>query len=158
MNSYFFILADQGNLKAYRAEKAPGERPPRMVLVQALSLAEAHLSPAERFTDDFGAFPIQTGAGPRQTVQGNSAGEKHYDIEDTRRLVKQLGGHISEILRREKPEWWSFAAPAEIQEAVLAELEPDFREHLAERLPRDLVNTPPQGLLEHFSAVRTAPE
>jgi hypothetical protein len=40
MNSYFFIVADRGNLKAYRAEEAPAGRSPRVKLVEAISLVE----------------------------------------------------------------------------------------------------------------------
>lgn len=157
MNSYFFIIADRGNLKAYRAKKAPAGRPPRMELVDAITLVEAHLSVAERFTDEAGSFPTQTGASPRQTIQGNSIGERHYEIEEDRRLVKQLAMHIENIPHREKPNGWSFAAPAEILAAVLAEVEHNLREQLLERLPRDLVKVPPDQLLERFSAVRAVP-
>jgi hypothetical protein len=156
MNSSFFITADRGNLKAYRAEKAPAGRSPRLELVEAISLADAHLSVTERFTDEAGSFPTQTGAGSRQTMQGNSIAERHYDIEDDRRIMKQLAKHIGDILHREKPDGWSFAAPAEIHNAVISEVEPSLREQLLERLPRDLVNVPPDQLLEHFSAVRAA--
>ena len=132
-------------------------RPRRMELVEGITLAEAHLSVSERFTDGAGSFPTQTGAGPRQTVQGNSIAERHYDIEDDRRSAKQLAKHINEILHREKPSSWSFAAPAEIQQAVLAEVEPALRDQLLERLPRDLVNVPADQLLEHFSNAGAAP-
>ena len=157
MNSNFFIVADRGNLKAYRARKTPAGRPPRAELVEAISLVAAHLSENERFTDDAGAFPAQTGSGSGQTVQANSIGERHYEIEETRRSVKQLAKHIAGILHREKPERWSFAAPAEIQDAVLAELEPRLSSQVSERVARDLANIPPQQVLEHFSAVCAAP-
>jgi hypothetical protein len=116
-----------------------------------MTLAEAHLSVSETFTDAAGSFPTQTGAGSRQTVQGNSIAERHYDIEEDRRSAKQLAKRIGDILRREKPDGWAFAAPADIQTAVLAELEPTLRAQLSERLPRDLVNVPAEQLGEHFS-------
>jgi Protein required for attachment to host cells len=153
MNDSLFIIADRGKLKAFRAEKARTGRAYRLDLVEAITLAEAHLSVRERFTDEAGSFPTQTGAGSRQTVQGNSIAERHYDIEDDRRSAKQLAKHINEILHREKPSGWSFAAPAEIQPAVLSEVEPGLREQLLERLPQDLVNVPANQLLEHFSTV-----
>jgi hypothetical protein len=156
MKSSFFIVADKGNVKAYRAEDTPANRPPRMHLVQAFTLTDAHLKPTDVYTDEAGAFPTQTGAGMRQNFQGNSMAEKHVDIENGRRLVKQLAGHISSILRQEEVEWWSFAAPSEIHEAVLTQLEPVFRDRVAEHVPLDLVNTPPHQLLEHFSAVKAA--
>lgn len=154
MNSSFFIVVDRGNLKAYRAEKIFGDRPPRMHLVQGLSLADAHFTASQKYTDGAGSFPAQTGSGSRGTVSANSVGEKHYDIEDTRRSVKQLGAQINDILRREKPDWWSIAAPSDIQEAVLAEVDPKLVNKVAERVARDLVNVPANHVLDHFSAVR----
>src|SRR5436190_1453687 len=156
MKSSFFIVADRGNLKAYRAEKLPGERPPRMQLVQALTLTEAHLKPTDIFTDEAGAFPARTGGGARQAFQGNSTAERHYEVENNRRLVRQLAQHISAILRQENIEWWSFAAPSEIHDAVVEQLESGVRNHIAEHIASDLVNTPPTDLLDHFSAVRVS--
>lgn len=156
MKSSFFIIADRGNVKAFRAEKVPADRPPRMQLVEAFTLTNAHFKTTDVYTDMAGSFPTQTGAGSRQTVQGNSVAEKHYDIEIDRRLVKELAGHITSILRKEAVEWWSFAAPSNIHEAVLAQLEPALRQRLAEQVTSDLVNTPTPELLSHFSSVRAA--
>jgi len=157
MNSSFFIVADRGNLKAYRVEKTPAGRPPRVELVEGISLIEPHLSSSELFTDEAGAFPRQTGGGPRRTMQGNSIAERHYDIEEDRRSAKLLAKHIGDILRREKPEEWSFAAPGDIQESVLAELEPHLRARLSARLACDLVNIPAHQLLDHFTGVHAGP-
>jgi hypothetical protein len=158
MNSSFFIVVDRGNLKAYRAEKPSGDRPPRMATVQALSFADAHLSPGQKNTDGAGSFPA-SGSSSRQNGHGQatSTGEKHYDLEETRRSAKQLGAQINEILGREQPGTWSFAAPADLQDIVLAAVEPRHLKQLSERVPRDLVNIPAQQLLDHFSAVRAVP-
>jgi hypothetical protein len=156
MKSSFFIVADRGNLKAYRAEKLPSDRPPRMQLVHAMTFTEAHLKPTDIFTDGAGAFPSQTGAGARQGLQSNSTAERHYEVENNRRLVRQLAQRITSILREEKIDWWSFAAPSEIHEAVVEQLEPGLRNRIAEHVASDLVNTPPPELLDHFSAVHVA--
>ena len=156
MKSSFFIVADRGNLKAYRAEKVPADRPPRMQLVQAMTLTDAHFKATDIFTDEAGAFPSQTGAGARQAFQGNSTAERHYDVENDRRLVKQLAQHIASIVRQEKVDWWSFAAPADIHDAVVEQLEPALRNRIAEHVTSDLVNTRPSELLDHFSAVRVS--
>jgi hypothetical protein len=154
MKSSFFIVADRGNLKAYRAEKVPADRPPRMHLVETITLAEAHLKTTDIFTDEAGAFPAQTGAGSRQMVQGNSIAERHYDVENDRRLTKQLAQHIGNILRQENVEWWSFAAPSDIHDAIVTHLEPAVRNRIAEHVAADLVKIPASDLLDHFSEVR----
>jgi hypothetical protein len=153
MYSHIFIVTDLGNLKVYRAEKVLPGREPRLSLVNGFSLVDAHLKVAEKYTDEAGAFPTQTGAGPRQTVQGNSIAERH-NIEETRRLVRLIAQHITDILRAEDPKWWSLAVPPKIQKSLLEELEPETRQHLMEIVPRDLVNTPPDELLEHFDWIR----
>ncbi len=150
MRSSFFIVADRGNLKAYRAEKLVAERPPRLQLVQAFTLTNAHFRPGDIYTDQAGAKPSGN-----LGVQ-NSATERHLDIENNRRLTKQLATHINETLRQEQPETWSFAAPSEIHEAVLQHVGAEWRKRLTEQVPADLVNTPAADLLGHFTGVRAA--
>ncbi len=157
MKSSFFIVADRGNLKAFRVEKVPTNHAPRLHLVQAFSFVDGHLKVSEMNTDLEGGFPA--GGGPPSGQGGgmrhqNSTAEKHYNIEHDKRAAKQLAETITELLTQERPGTWSFAAPGEIKEAVLSHLEPGMRKGLAESLSRDLVNVPPQQLLEHFTAVR----
>ena len=151
MKINFLITADRGNFRAWRVLEAAAGRPPRIESAEAFALTEAHLKTSEKFTDQAGGFPAQTGGGSRQTVQGNSIAERHYDIEETRRIVRQLAGHIDSVLGRERPASWSFAAPAEILESVLAEVDADSRASLVQKVPRDLVNVPAQELYAHFA-------
>jgi hypothetical protein len=87
-------------------------------------------------------------------VQSNSVAERHYDVENDRRLTKQLAQHIGQILRGQHVEWWSFAAPADIHEAIVNQLDPSVRNRIAEHVSADLVKIPASELLDHFSAVR----
>jgi hypothetical protein len=148
MKSSFIIVADRGNLKAYRIEKVPNGRPPRLQLVEALSLTDAHMRISEVNTDLAGRYPAGGG--------GQSIAEQHVDIEIDKRIVKQLAEHISSILKQEQPVTWSFAAPAMINRAVLNVLEPSLTRCLASNLQSDLVNIEPSDLLEHFEAARAA--
>ena len=145
MKSSFLIVTDRGNLKAYRVEKAAAERPPRLQLVQAISLAEAHVKTGEIHTDSAGRFP------------GVSAtGDRHYNIEADRRSAKHLAEHITTVLREHNPDNWSFAAPSDINQPVLDQLEPGLRKQVVQNVQRDLVKLSPNDLLEHFTAVRAA--
>jgi hypothetical protein len=145
MKSSFLIVTDRGNLKAYRVEKAAGERPPRLQLVQAISLAEAHARTGDVNTDSAGRFP-GTGA----------TGDRHYNIEADRRSAKHLAEHITTVLREHNPENWSFAAPSDINQPVLDQLDAGLRKQVVENLQRDLVKLSPSDLLEHFTAIRAA--
>lgn len=150
MKSSFFIVADRGNLKAFRAEKVPADRPPRLQLVQAFTLTDAHMKIAEKHTDMAGAFPSGTGGFQ------NSHAERHYNVESDRRAAKQLAAHIHSILTQEQPGWWSFAAPSDIHSTVVDQLDPQWRAKIAEHVDSDLVNTPETQLLRHFSEVRAS--
>lgn len=156
MNSHFFVLADRGNVRAYRVHDAPRmlEAPAtvQVQLVQAVTLVETHRTSAQKFTDDPGAFPVTDRGGP-STRHQNSMAERHLEIEEDKRLVKQLAGHVNAILRQEQPGWWSFAAAGDLHDAILEHVEPQHREMLAETLRRDLVKVPPQMLMEHFGGV-----
>ncbi len=145
MKSSFLIVTDRGNLKAYRVEKAAAERPPRLHLVQAISLAEAHARTGEVNTDSAGRFPGM-----------NATGDRHYELENDRRSVKHLAEQITSLLREHHPDHWSFAAPAEINQSVLDHLDAGLRKQVVQNVQRDLVKLSPGDLLEHFTAVRAA--
>ncbi|MDB6173286.1 MAG: hypothetical protein JWL59_2597 [Chthoniobacteraceae bacterium] len=149
MKSSFLIVADRGNVKAYRLEHIVEGRPPRVKLVQGFSLVDPHQRLGETMTDQAGSFQMSEGGGRHP----NSAGERHLDIERDRRTIRQLATHITEILRQEQPGYWAFAAPAEIQHAIFEELRPEVRELAEETIHADLVNTPATELLSHFSAI-----
>ena len=134
MNSSFFIVADRGNLKAFRAESPVG-RGPSLKAVKSVLLAEAHLKASEKYSDGAGGFQEQNGAGGQQSVHQNSVGEKHYELEENRRTVRQLAEQITEILQSEKVDRWSLAAPAQILEQVLSEMDASWRGKVCEKVP-----------------------
>lgn len=149
----FLIIADRGNLKAFRLAKSTAERPPRLELVQAFSIAAAHLKISETLTDQAGRFPTGNSSGAQGRHQ-NAISESNLDLETDRRIQKELAGHITDILGREQPETWSFAAPAAINHAVLEKVDASWRGKLVESVPADLVKAEPGRLLEHFESVR----
>src|SRR5215207_5591825 len=109
MKSSFIIVADRGNLKAFRVEKVPNGRAPRLQLVEALTLTDAHMKISEINTDMSGRFPVTSMAAQSQGRHQNSISDPHLDLEIDKRIVKQLAEHISSILRHEQPGSWSFA-------------------------------------------------
>jgi hypothetical protein len=150
MKSSFLIVVDRGNLKAFRVEKVPADRPPRVQLVQAISLADAHAKISEVNTDMAGRFPAGNSA------HANGSGDRHYEIEGTRRCARQLAELITNILQEQHAENWAFAAPAEINQAVLDLLGAGLRKQVVENVQRDLVNLSPNDLLGHFNNVKAA--
>ncbi|RYD72098.1 MAG: hypothetical protein EOP84_23760 [Verrucomicrobiaceae bacterium] len=157
MKSSFIIVADRGNLKAYRVEKVPNDRPPRVQLVQAFTLTGAHMKISEINTDMAGRFPQGSTPGQSQGRHQNAIAEQHnLPLEIDKRLVKQLAEHITTVLKQEQPGSWAFAAPAMINKAVVSELDPSLAKLLGDNIQSDLVNVEPSHLLEHFQGVRAA--
>ena len=66
------------------------------------------------------------------------------------RIFRQLSGHITNLLRQHQPASWAFAAPSEINSAILGGVAPELQASLTRNIPRDLVNLPPSDLLRHF--------
>jgi hypothetical protein len=156
MKSSFIIVADRGNLKAFRVEKVPNGRPPRLHLVQAFTITDAHMKISEMNTDLAGRFPVGSTPAQSQGRHQNSIAEQHLDIEIDRRIVRQLADHIDTILKHEKPDFWSFAAPSAINRAVLSEVDQALAKGLTDNLQADLVNIAPGAILDHFEAARAA--
>lgn len=160
MKSSFVIVADRGELKAFRVEKTAADRPPRLALVRAMEFADAHAKIGDIHTDLPGRFPRGggnfDGAGGASGRHQNSTAERHYNVEFDRRTARQLGQIIAELLQENQVEAWSFAAPAELKNMILNELEPENLKSMAEFVPSDLVHVTPDELLGHFSQVRAS--
>src|SRR5476649_377953 len=107
------IVTDRGSLKAYKVTETPN-RGPHLKLVQAFDTTDAHGRYQDKLTDQAGSFP--GGAVPGQM---NSPEPTGIDIENDRRICKQLADSIAEIAEREGKDGWSFAAPASIHSAVV---------------------------------------
>lgn len=141
----FIILADRGQLKAFKIERTP-ERGGSMRLISAIKIEEPRQRYAEKFTDQAGAFPNGGTNG-----QGNSIAERMpLEAEGEMRTFRTLAGGITDLLTEHRPERWAFAAPSEINGAILDGLAPELKASLTVNLPRDLVNTDAAELLGHF--------
>lgn len=142
------IVTDRGSLKAYKVTETPS-RGPHLQLVQAFDTTDAHGRYQDKLTDQAGSFP--GGAVPGQM---NSPERTGIDIENDRRICKQLADSIAEIAEREGRDGWSFAAPASIHSAVVELLPADVREKIVEFVKSDLVKIEPAKLPSHFRSLQ----
>jgi hypothetical protein len=140
------IVADRGCLKVFHVEETPSFG--RMArLGETLTIDAAHGRYRDKFTDQAGAFPTGGTAG-----QGNSIGERMpLETEQDVRIFRILAGHITELLRDHQGTW-GFAAPSEINRAILDGLNPELRDRLTMNLASDLIHVEPSRLLRHFGA------
>ena len=149
------IVADRGNLKAYRVDETPS-RGPSLQLVQAFELTDAHGRYQDKLTDNAGRFPVGDGGGQAGSGRHmNAIAERQgLETENDRRLHKQLADHVEEIIRAQAPEGWSFAAPASINSTVVDLLTSDIRDRIVENVKSDLVNIEPAKLPAHFQSLQ----
>ena len=143
------IVTDRGTLKAYKVNETP-TRGPSLQLVQAFDTTDAHGRYQDKLTDQAGAFP--SGAAPGQM---NSIAERTgIDLENDRRIFKQLAESIVDVVEREGKDGWSFAAPASIHAAVVDLLPPEVRDRIVEHVKSDLVKIEPAKLPGHFRSLQ----
>ena len=141
----FIVVADRGIVKAYEVKKTPTHGAmPRLVL--ETNLKEAHERYRDKVTDQAGGFPAAGPGGNANAI----AERQRMKAEEDARLFKSVAEQISEILRQYQPLRWSFAAPAEINPAILQRIPLDLRKILDSNVKRDLVKIPTDSLLHHF--------
>ncbi|MEY2564777.1 MAG: hypothetical protein QOH88_2970 [Verrucomicrobiota bacterium] len=144
------IVTDRGSLKAYKVTETP-TRGAHLQLVQAFDTTDAHGRYQDKLTDQAGSFP--SGMAPGQ--MSSTAERTGIDIENDRRIFKQLADSITQIVHREGKDGWSFAAPASIQSAVVELLAPDVRNRVVEFVKSDLVKIEPAKLAGHFRSLQS---
>ncbi len=144
------VVADRGGIKAYRVNDTPN-RGASLQLVQAFDITDAHGRYDDKLTDQAGRFPVSDGNGRH----ANAIAERTaLETENDRRICKQLADHIAEVVRREKAEGWSFAAPSSIHGSVSDLLPAAIRNRVVEHVKSDLVKIEPTKLSAHFRSLR----
>jgi Protein required for attachment to host cells len=143
----FLIVADRGRLIAYTCEsKRPQGSVPRMVA--EVTFSEAHQRLSEQVTDQAGSFPDLGTAG-----RGNAAAERMSLIEEIDvQNFRRVGNCINHVLSSHHPVEWGFAAPSEINRAILEFVKPEFTGTLAQNVLKDLTRVPADKVAERFEA------
>lgn len=144
------VVADRGGIKAYRVNQTP-TRGASLQLVQAFDITDAHGRYDEKLTDQAGRFPVSDGDGRH----ANAIAERTaLETENDRRICKQLAEHIAEVVKRERAEGWSFAAPSSIHSSVTDLLPAPLRNRVVEHVKSDLVKIEPTKLATHFRSLQ----
>lgn len=142
MNITLLLLADRGGVKAFRVANNS------LQLVGFYRIEEARKKKEDKLTDKAGAFPAG-GAGSHASPSGE---RMTAEAEEEMRSFRKVATTLMEILDEEKPGRWAFAAPSEINGAILDGIPATYREGLVQNLRADLLNIPQQDLLSHFQA------
>ena len=150
--SSLVIVTDRGSLKAYRVNETP-TRGPRLQLVQAFNMTDAHGRLIDKVSDLAGRFPVTEGAGAHRGPT-SIAERTQLATEMDRRIQKELADQITKVVSQNGKEGWSFAAPAEIHAAILDFLPSAVRQRIVEHVKSDLVKVEPARLISHFRSLQ----
>lgn len=147
MQNTLLIVADRGALKAYQIEKTEHNKPAAH-LVDTYCVEEAHKKYQDLYSDMAGGFPSLATNG-----QGNGTAERmKLGAENEMKCFRKLAQHIGELLEKHRPDRWAFAAPSEINSAIIDGVSAELKKSLHMRIPRDLVNTPATDLPGYVAA------
>ncbi|MCX6967361.1 MAG: host attachment protein [Verrucomicrobia bacterium] len=151
--STVIVAANLGHLKAFRVAETP-TRGRKLELVNETEFPEAHGRFLDKVTDMAGRFPVTEGPGPGTAMSTGEALSAELEIH--KRLIQLVAERITTILNSERPEYWHFAANAEVHQAILNALAPELRERVVRHVHADLTKAPPSEVLAHFMPARAA--
>ncbi|WP_009962665.1 host attachment protein [Verrucomicrobium spinosum] len=144
------IVADRGVIKTFMANGQQAGSVPQ--LADTIRIDEAHQKYQDIYTDQAGSF-AKRGTGH----VGNSTAERmHVDTEKETRIIRLIGEHVTELLDLHRPKKWGFAAPSDINGAILSHLSQAWTNAIEVNLTKDLTKESPAHLRDHFLAARGA--
>ena len=146
MNNKLVVVTDLGSFKAYRLEANGLHRTPRLELIEEFNLVEAHGKLSNRLSDLGGRY-----LSPTMGKWASPWGERHnIELEQKRRLIKQVAHALTDLLRRNGADGCYLAASKEINHQILAELPREARAKIEKIVPCDLTKVERAELLRHF--------
>ena len=148
MKNTLLVVADLGGFKAFKVENNHLNRTPHLELLDQFTNTGAHGRLVDRVTDLSGRFPRGTGLKARGAM---SDGERHnIELEARKRLVRQLAERLNTVGRSQEIEQCFLAASREINQQLIAELEPQVRAKIARNVHADLTKIGQTELLGRF--------
>jgi Protein required for attachment to host cells len=138
------IAVDLGHFKAYKVGKTRIGNS-KMQLIESYDSIEAHGTVLDRIAE--GRFRLRGG----KVGNAKGYGEPHnVELEDEKRLIKLVAKDINTILTREKCDGWCLAAPAEINNRILENLQPEVKTKLGKNVICNLTRSRKMEILDRF--------
>ncbi|HYG25186.1 MAG TPA: host attachment protein [Verrucomicrobiae bacterium] len=154
MKNTLIIVTDLEQLKAYRVDNDPLHSNPRLELIDTFKTGAARKL-VEETTDLAGRFPRASVA--HEIMGGMSAGERHnIELEKRKRCLRQLSRRINGLVKAPDVERCFLACSREINNALLAELDPEVRARIEIDVASDLTKVNRSDLLSHFKSASRA--
>ncbi|MDZ4286823.1 MAG: host attachment protein [Prosthecobacter sp.] len=151
MATPFIVVADRGRLRMFSVETVgPRHRLRSLADVQPIA---SHLKIGEKYTDQAGA---RDNSGDALNAKGTLE-KPRIAIEENKRLLEWLGKNITTLLREHGAENWMFAAPPEVNNAILEYVDSALKTRLTKNISRDLVNSDIENVAKQFGISLQAP-
>jgi len=139
------IVADLGHFKVYEVSRSPMESP-RIELKKSYDIVDAHGRFGDKLSDEAGRFGMDGG---KKGIKGY--GEPHnIEIENRRRLIRQIARDINSFINSAKVSKWCLAAAKGINKQILENLDPSVLKRLQKNVVADLTKKHKTEILEYF--------
>lgn len=148
MADKLIILTDLGSFKAFRVTRDEMTQNQHIQLIENFEPVDGHAKVQDKVTDQAGRFPVGNGIGGGPM----SHGENHnLQTEIQRRVIRFLSESINDVIQRENPDIWYFAANREIDQKILDGIDPGVRAKMKKHVRSDLTKVEKTDLLSFFS-------
>jgi hypothetical protein len=149
MKNTLVIIAELGCLKAYKLENGELNRTPRLELLEHYTNNKAKERLVEQVSDSSGRFG--RGGMKSNSAGGMGDGERHnIQLEQRKRLVREIAKRLNALAKPREIERCLLAASREINNQLIAELDPAVRAKIEKNLSADLTKIETAQLLNHF--------
>ncbi len=140
------FVADLGHFKAYTFSKTP-QGTGKLDLFESFDSMEAHGKFSEKVTDQAGKFGESVGK--NSSVQGS--GEAHnVDIENEKRIIKNIAKSINKIVAEKSCDAWHLAAEKAINGQILEFLDPSVKSKLEKNIASNLTKADKSEIVSRF--------
>lgn len=156
-STHLIIVADLGQLKAYRVDTVTGTDPhetmqvshanrtgtektaTNLELFRDIDYVGAHTRTSESMSDKSGRF-------------GSDSGEAHNSsLEKERQGLRQIASDIGSIVTEAGAQTWHLAFPKAHNNTLVEMLTPDIRNKMVQCLAADLTKVDKSELIGHFA-------
>lgn len=145
MKNIVVVVTDQGNFKAYKLEKTDMNTP-RLTLLEEFLPVDGHGKLLDKVSDQAGRY--HNGAHVRWATPW---GEPHnIELEQRKRLIRQLSGELQNVLSDGRVDGCYFAASKDLHNRILDALSREARAKILKDIPADLTKVDKGELLQHF--------
>lgn len=140
------VVADLGHFNAYKLSKTP-QGTGKLDLIESSCSVGAHGKYSEKVTDQAGKFGESIGK--YSSAQGS--GEAHnIDLENEKRMVKNIAKTISKIIKEEKCDGWYLAAEKSINGQIVEFLDPAVKAKLEKNIAANLTKADKTEIASRF--------